>query len=526
MWRSFFTLYGVVVLALLLSFFAVSIPLQQHIERRVNDEVDRTTSGIFYLIERRFDGVAAADYDEVVDDLNRLFPYGVELLGDDEVAAMGLSRAAAEALAAGRVAFHGRPNPMVLKRLPAIGRVVKLNWGPTLEQDNTALTLGPVRLVERMLQPLPQARWGEVIDVLQPHFAFPIRLLRRDELTLPAALLDTIDRGRIATEKRDGNREVLYGRVLDSDLVFAAGPMVRDIRVSRFWLVAIAAVIVGIGILAWLSMLGRDVRRLDRATRAFGEGRLDTRVSLSRHSALAETGARFNAMAADIARLIDGSRELTNAVSHDLKTPLSRMRFALEMMRGSCADPNWRRHADSLEEDIDEIRALVEELLAHARYDRQLVLRRERLTDLGAWARRIVTRLAQPWPDLRVTVETAGDAPLAAELDPAAMARALRNVVVNALQHAAGEVRVGVAVARDEVRIVVDDDGPGIAAADRQRALTPFTRLDGSRARRGHGLGLAIAARIVAQHRGTVEIEDSPLGGARLILRWPGGGAR
>ncbi len=129
-------------------------------------------------------------------------------------------------------------------------------------------------------------------------------------------------------------------------------------------------------------------------------------------------------------------------------------------MCGGCAASDWRCHAGSLEEDIDEIGALVEELLTQA----------------------------------------------------------LGHVMVNALQHAAGEVRVGVAVARGEVRIVVDDDGAGIAAADRQRALTPFTRLDGTRARRGHGLAPAIAARIVAQHRGTVEIGDSPLGVAGRSL--------
>ena len=101
--------------------------------------------------------------------------------------------------------------------------------------------------------------------------------------------------------------------------------------------------------------------------------------------------------------------------------------------------------------------------------------------------------------------------------------RALANLVDNGARHAASSVRVSVSREADRVRVVVDDDGPGIPAIDRERIFERFTRLDGSRARDrgGAGLGLAVVRSIVTRHGGYVWADDSPLGGARFTLELP-----
>lgn len=109
------------------------------------------------------------------------------------------------------------------------------------------------------------------------------------------------------------------------------------------------------------------------------------------------------------------------------------------------------------------------------------------------------------------------------QLHPHYMGRATLNLLRNALGHAHSRIVLQLQQQDDHWQLRVCDDGPGIAAADRERVFQPFTRLDLSRQRTtgGVGLGLAMVARIVACHRGSVRVEDSALGGASFVVRWP-----
>jgi two-component system sensor kinase ParS len=113
--------------------------------------------------------------------------------------------------------------------------------------------------------------------------------------------------------------------------------------------------------------------------------------------------------------------------------------------------------------------------------------------------------------------------PAHVELHPRYMSRALLNLVQNAVRYASQRVDIELKATAAGYELLVDDDGGGIAEADRERVFEPFIRLDESRDRGtgGAGLGLAIVKRVAANHGGTIEIQDSPLGGARFVLRWP-----
>jgi signal transduction histidine kinase len=176
-----------------------------------------------------------------------------------------------------------------------------------------------------------------------------------------------------------------------------------------------------------------------------------------------------------------------------------------------------------MERDIAEIDELTTELLDYARLERgapairlESVPAEPWLEDLLADARDLA---GSPQPAVQILAEVALDS---MRCEPRYMARAVVNLLRNALKHARSTVRISMRRENDRTVIDVDDDGSGIDAHDRERLFEPFVRLDRSRARDsgGFGLGLAIVRQIARWHGGDAVISDSPLGGARVSIAW------
>ena len=165
----------------------------------------------------------------------------------------------------------------------------------------------------------------------------------------------------------------------------------------------------------------------------------------------------------------------------------------------------------------------MQELLVFSRYEAGAAPEQHDAVDARDRVRRLVARLEPLHPERTLSMDLSGDPPPAMRASERAFDRAVGNVVSNALRYGRSEVRVELEVAGDRLRVAVCDDGPGIPPEDRARVLQPFARLDASRNRGsgGVGLGLAIVARIVATHGGTLRIEDAALGGARVVTEWP-----
>ncbi|VAW87761.1 Sensory histidine kinase in two-component regulatory system with RstA, partial [hydrothermal vent metagenome] len=235
---------------------------------------------------------------------------------------------------------------------------------------------------------------------------------------------------------------------------------------------------------------------------------------------LAET---FNGMANRIQRLISSHKELTNAVSHELRTPLARLRFGIEMLQSSSDEADKKRYIASMNTDIDELDQLVVELLTYARFDRDKPELKFQRQDIKPWLTGIIQQIKTSETNLSIDFEITGKNVKHARFEPRLMARAVGNLLQNAQRYAQGNV--GVTFTQDEknYQIMVDDDGPGIPKSERAHIFEAFKRLDASRDRDtgGYGLGLAIVQRICQWHEGAVMVEDSPLGGARFIIRWP-----
>jgi signal transduction histidine kinase len=218
--------------------------------------------------------------------------------------------------------------------------------------------------------------------------------------------------------------------------------------------------------------------------------------------------------------------------SHELRTPLAVVANELDIaLRRTRTAAEWEEAARKSLRETRRLARLVDSLLALARADGPLG-RSERF-DLREQVDQVLSSLGEQATANGLELTPAaegGDEPAWIEGDSDALPTAVRNVVDNAIRYtpAGGRVRVGVSCGRDDVSVIVDDTGPGVPADEREAIFSPLCRGHAPSARRaaernpdGHGLGLAIARRIVERHGGNLRVEDAPGAGARFVIRLP-----
>lgn len=267
----------------------------------------------------------------------------------------------------------------------------------------------------------------------------------------------------------------------------------------------------------------RRLNRVQRVLTALARGERDARVVVRGRDAVAQLGRALNALAAENARLLDAERALLQAVAHELRTPIARLRFRLALLADAADAPARATRTDDMERDIAALDRLVHELLAHLHAAEPAAVDPHAHYPVADAVHAAIARAAVLAPDLVFHVQVDPAAHMVVRATPDAFDRVLDNLVSNAARHADAKVHLTLAARADHVVLHVDDDGPGIAAADRARVFEPFARLDASRARHsgGTGLGLAIVARLCTAFGAEVDVTRAPLGGARFTLTWP-----
>jgi signal transduction histidine kinase len=355
-------------------------------------------------------------------------------------------------------------------------------------------------------------------------FRAPLEIVPGASVPLTGAERERFARGEVV--RTDGFlRSVLYVAIPGTDRAIHMGPInpVHPLGEGRG--LAMLLLFVG-GLSLGTFVLVRPIRRrlggLARAADAFGRGELSTRASdLGERDAIHDLGAAFNGMADRIERLIAAHQELLRMVSHELRTPMQRLHFTVERVRDAATPEERERALARATRDLDELDALIDELLTYVRLRDGAPPRRDPI-EIAPVLQDLDTELGDLHDDVRLAVHVPAPG-LRAGIEPRLLRRALANLVVNALRHARTRVQVRATVDDTGIAIDVDDDGPGVPPADRARLFEPFQRLDAdpARGRRGAGLGLAIVHRIADLHGGRVTIDTSDLGGARFRLTLP-----
>jgi heavy metal sensor kinase len=237
---------------------------------------------------------------------------------------------------------------------------------------------------------------------------------------------------------------------------------------------------------------------------------------------LAET---LNGMLARLDQAFGQMRRFAADAAHELRTPLTALKGGIEVALRSARTPEeYQRVLASSLEEVDRLIRVAEDLLLLSRAVAGLETARARvdLEPLVLEALDVATRLAQ---GTGVHVQLGHVVPAAAMGDQRALARAVRNLVENAIKYtpAGGKVELSLSASGGEAALAVQDTGLGVAAADTERIFEPFVRLDAARAREtgGSGLGLAIARSIVTAHGGTLTVESEENAGSRFTIRLP-----
>jgi len=252
----------------------------------------------------------------------------------------------------------------------------------------------------------------------------------------------------------------------------------------------------------------KPIRRLAEAADDFGKGRDALKFKPEGASEVRQATAAFIAMRDRIQRHITQRTEMLAGVSHDLRTPLTRMKLQLEMASYSYA-------LSDLNDDVFEMENMLEGYLAFARGEGG---EDPALTNLGDLLNVVVSQARRKGGVIDLHVESEINVPVR----PKVFKRCLTNLIDNAMRYAE-HVSLRVGKREDFVDIIIDDDGPGIPQESRENVFKPFFRIEESRNLKtgGVGLGMSIARDVVRGHGGNIELDTSPVGGLRARIRLP-----
>ena len=403
---------------------------------------------------------------------------------------------------------------------PVLDKITMASMQASIEQHNQNVSKGVYYLVQQELLKIPQAEWKGRIEKLQAHFGYPLSIKDYHDLNFSKDQRNELLAGNIVIIDYG---KLFWQRVGSSDYIIGMGPL-SDLEPKfpveiLFW--AAVTLLTGAVLLIWVVLFWRKLKTVSASAVAFGNGNFAARVNICAHSALAPLAGAFNRMADRIQALMQSHKELTNAVSHELRHPIARIRFGLEMMGSTPDERDRESYADGIHRDVDELDALVSELLIYARFDRETMELQCKEYDIAAWLEDLVASFT----DLTAKVQREyllDNRELKVCFDSRQMSRAVGNLLQNAARYGNGKARLTLEQTGECILIHVDDNGPGIPAIDRERIFEPFTRLDASRSREsgGFGLGLAIVKRVATCHGGTVTVSDSDLGGSRFSIKW------
>jgi signal transduction histidine kinase len=272
---------------------------------------------------------------------------------------------------------------------------------------------------------------------------------------------------------------------------------------------------VAAGALPVVRRLTRRLEGLKQGVQRFGEGALGQRVDAAGRDEVAALAASFNQAAERIELLVHSHKSLLANASHELRSPLARMKMALSLMEdGSTGAAQRERLASELRTNIGELDALVEEVLLASRLDAQAAAFAPQPVDVTALA---AEEAAQFGAELQAV-----DARLTVPGDERLLRRALRNLLENAKRYGGGEITLHAARSGARVELRVCDRGAGVPQELRERIFEPFFRLPGHAEREGGvGLGLALVKQIAQRHGGAVRCEANAGGGSCFVLTLP-----
>ena len=383
----------------------------------------------------------------------------------------------------------------------------------TLEQVGThlAITLSGIENRQEFIKKWPSE--GPLMLRLKPLSNFP----------LPQPLLTDLVAGQPLLLETDDSIDMHFYLSATDELLVLTTPPVAVQQSNSFLPILLTSLFylaVLLLMLLWLYPLMRRLMTLRQTAKSFGEGNLNQRIDVGSISYIRDLELEFNRMAQRIDDLVTDIKLLSSAVSHDLRTPLARIRFGIDTIQEE-DDPIMRKRFEQrISDNVDEMVDLVESLLSYARLDQTLITINKAPVDFTALTVTCIKNKSQD------DVQLSFDAPKQAVFvdgDLSYLMILMSNLLQNAHQYCKDKIAVEVITQGNEVVVTVADNGAGIPIGQREQILKPFIRGQNTEKKvKGYGMGLAIVKRIVEWHHGEITIENSAeLHGAEFSIILP-----
>ena len=386
------------------------------------------------------------------------------------------------------------------------------------ETYNREALRGPAWALVEQLRPVQAEARQARLDELQPHYGLRLKLVQRDNQHLSEREQKLLAAGQVVV------REDFMKFLAPID----DGPQLLEIKLPEepkwlyLWAYGFLGVSLAIVLYFWVRPHWRDLEHIRLAAQRFGDNDLGSRILLPSRSTVRSLAGHFNQMAERIEGLIANQRELTNAVSHELRTPIARLSFELDQLRQQSDPRQSRALINDMYADLGELEEMVSELLTYASLEPGATQVTREHIEAHSWLDSVIGSVALEAEAEGVQLSLRTCEVDVIQIEPRFMARAVINLLRNAIRYADHRVEVSLVKFGSGYEVRVNDDGPGVPLEGRTKIFEPFLRLDASRDRRtgGFGLGLALVKRVSQWHGGQVEVLDSEWGGASFRMTW------
>lgn len=378
-------------------------------------------------------------------------------------------------------------------------------------------------LIKNELGRIKRDQYQEHIEqYLEPLFQ-PITLHDLDNVDLDGQQLSRLKRFDIVvTESTDeDHKHYIYSRLTDTDQVLVIGPIqgFNPVPVATLiWIIMITLLVTATSAFWLVYRLEKRVMLIEKGVSDFSLAPSHLSIKDEKTDAISLLASSVNGMSLRIHQLLSDQKQMIQAIGHELRTPISRIKFRLEILSNDTLQESSIKSIKGIHSDINEVNGLLKEALEFDRsgrvWHKESILLREVIAS-------IINDLAVEHGDVTLTLSAQKDCELVQDVTQ--IRRLLINIIQNACKYGSGLVEVRLEQQPKNYWVFIDDNGSGIEDSQKESVFSPFTRIETSRNKQtgGMGLGLAIAKNICNLAGVSMTLTDSPLGGARFSLCFP-----
>lgn len=521
----FLRVYLGMLVAMFTAVFIAAVATYYTNEYRITQHITKYNSGMFRLVGEgiaRHEGENRQRWFSAIEKLSGLY--------FEPVTARQSGLSGSELLSLKREGFHLKMDYTLTKgqayiHLPGSDELLTVemtDFGSTLVRASAFLVINELGRHKN------KDRVSALKDIREM-FEYPVNLRAIDGLRVSPSNLNLLQNGDIVVELKNttvSSPELnAYAPVGNSPYVLKLGA----IPLFNWFPLPLVSIVISVVLLFMATVtyllvhpIERRLKGIDLKIEQIGNDQEISIVSASNREkdAIDRLDGTVDEMTCRIHRLIDAQADMVRAISHELRTPITRIRFRMSNIE-DIEDITIKEETDGVERDLEELEKLIDEVLTFTKLKREkpeMQLEPIGLKTFFADIEQAISPLAH---EVNVSFEQIDN--IHFHGDRRFLHRAIENLILNAVRYANSKVNVQYVTGDKYQHICVSDDGPGIPANERTSIFEPFKRLDASRCRSsgGYGLGLAIVNQIAMWHQGSTQARESEWGGASMVFSWP-----